>query len=682
MNSHPPEQHELPPSTCYVTASTVQRGSRRSRASVLAGGALVSMVLVVYLPLVRAGFIIDDFRNLSANPTLRSPDGLRQIWFAPGSVQQYYPLVYTMHWVECRIWGFGPLGYHLVNVLLHATNVLLVWFVLARLKLPGAWLAAAIFAVHPIEVETVAWISERKNVLSLGCALASLLCFLHFEPTDESESGRTTSARRWYVASLVWFAAALMSKTVVVTLPAVLLVIYWWKRGRVATRDVTRLLPFFLLAIGLGSLGLWLETHHVHAQGADWSLTFVERLLVAGRAIWFHLGKLVWPYPLMFFYPRWFVDRSEWWQYLFPLAAIGAPVALWAARYRIGRGSLTAVLIYAGVLMPALGFLNVYFHLFSYVADHFQYHASPAMFALAAAGITTALSHYAAGSSSAQLASWPAIGRVAVAALLLILALLSVRATAPFSDEKILYRDVIAKNPASWTAYSNLGALLRDEGRFDEADDAMREALRLAPAKYQVAYNYAMLVMARGEKNGFQPGELDDAIAHFGQAARSSPHRSEPYVGAGVALIRANRLAEAAVSLDRAIEIDPNNVSALYVRGLVAAEHGQTAQAQRMFEGALRLDPNRPEIHFSLGLILAAQGQLPAAAYQYSQAVRLRPGYVAAWNNLAATQAKLGQFDRAVESFRKVVHLQPHSPEAQANLTTALEQQRQGAKQK
>jgi len=645
-------------------------------------------VLVAYSPVYRAGYIIDDDVNVTANPTLLTLDGLKRIWFEPGAVQQYYPVVYTSYWVEYALWGAAPLGYHLVNVLWHAVNVLLLWRVLSCLRLPGAWLAAAIFAVHPVEVETVAWVSERKNVMSLAWALAALWCYLRFAPAIDDDAEPARGAWSWYLLAMVCFLAALLSKTVVVTLPAVLVVIYWWRRGRLVARDLVPLLPMFALALGIGLAGLWLERNHVGAVGEEWSLSFAERFLVAGRALWFQLGKLVWPAPLVFFYPRWTIDTSVWWEWLFPGAALAVPVVLWLLRSVIGRGSLAAYLVYVGVLLPALGFINVYFHLFSYVADHFQYHASPAIFAWVAAAAVL----LARGRSLPRTATIAASGAaplaararrrtfiVGAAAALLLLAGLTIRSAALYRDEETLFRDTIAKNPASWIAWSNLGLALGAQQRHDEALTALEQALALGATKARVHYNYAKVLIDRGESRGFPPAELDRAIEHFGEAARIEPHWAAPHVGIGVARLRQQHFAEARASLEQALAREAENVDALYALGLLCVEQGDLPQAERLLAQTAQLDPAHADAHLLWGRVLAERGDMARAADEFSSVIALRKDDVAAWTNLAVARMKLGQIDGAIECFREVTRLQPDSLEAQNNLRAVQEWRKQNA---
>jgi len=321
--------------------------------------------------------IWDDDAHITKTE-LRSLGGLAQIWINPGATQQYYPLVHSAFWLEHKIWGDTVWPYHLVNVLLHAFSAFLVWRILLRLKIPGTWLAAGIFALHPVQVESVAWISELKNMLSGVLVLSAALLYLRF---DQSRK------RSEYTGALALFALGLLSKSVVATLPAAILVIFWWKRGKLAWKnDLIPLLPFFAFGIAAGAFTAWMERTHIGAQGNQFALSFLDRCLIAGRAFWFYLVKLLWPAELTFIYPRWHVSPSVWWQYIFPLSALTLLVILWKLRNR-WRGPLAAFLLFTGLLFPALGFINVYPFLFSYVADHFQYIASIAVITLVSAAI-------------------------------------------------------------------------------------------------------------------------------------------------------------------------------------------------------------------------------------------------------------------------------------------------------
>ena len=338
---------------------------------------LVFAIIIAYQPAWPGLPIWDDDAHIT-QPMLRSLQGLARIWMQPGASQQYYPLVHSVFWVEHRLWGDATLGYHLVNILLHAFSALLLVRILRRLEVPGAWLAATIFALHPVQVESVAWISELKNTLSGAFYLGSALAYLEFD---------RKRGPKLYMVALGLFVLGLLSKTIIATLPAALLLIFWWKRGRLSWRqDVRPLIPFFLAGIAAGLFTAWMERKSIGAQGSEFDFTFIERFLIAGRAIWFYLGKLFWPAELIFIYPRWNVSQAVWWQYLFPAAGLLLLTVLWKLRQRC-RGSLLALLYFAGTLFPALGFFNVFPFRYSFVADHFQYLAGIGPITLVSAGI-------------------------------------------------------------------------------------------------------------------------------------------------------------------------------------------------------------------------------------------------------------------------------------------------------
>ncbi|HOW19171.1 MAG TPA: O-GlcNAc transferase, partial [Phycisphaerae bacterium] len=339
-----------------------------------AAAGLLLLALAVYIPAMRGGFVWDDDDYVTENRTLRSLDGLGRIWFDIRATPQYYPLVFTSFWLEYHLWDSRPGGYHVVNILLHGTSAVLLWLVLRRLAVPGAWFAAAVFAVHPVHVESVAWITERKNVLSGVFYLSAALVWLRFAGLDCPRAAEPRR-RSLYAIGLFLFACALLSKSVTASLPAALLLVLWWKRGRIARGDFLPLVPFFALGAVMGLITAWVERHHVGAEGAEWALSAAERCLIAGRALWFYAAKLIWPVRLTFIYPRWPIDSGVWWQYLYPIAAVAAIGLLWGLRRRIGRGPLVAVLFFAITLAPALGFFDVYPMRYSFVADHFQYHA-------------------------------------------------------------------------------------------------------------------------------------------------------------------------------------------------------------------------------------------------------------------------------------------------------------------
>jgi tetratricopeptide (TPR) repeat protein len=565
------------------------------------GGLIILLVFLAYLPALHGGFIWDDDAYVTHNPTLHDGEGLRQIWFKVGAVPQYYPMVHTTFWLEYHLWALNPVGYHLINVLLHAIAALLLWQVLRRLPAPGAWLAAVIFALHPVEVESVAWVTERKNVLSAVFYFAAALAYLRFVAWEKPGSPNRL-LWSWYLGALVLFLAALLSKTVTCSLPAVLLLVCWWKKGRVQRSDIIPLLPFFVVGVALGLMTAWIEKYNVGAQGADWSLTFADRCLIAGRALWFYAGKLVWPTPLTFIYPRWEIEPAVWWQWLFPIAAIGVVAGLWLARRRIGKGPLVAVLCFAGTLGPALGFVNVYPMRYSFVADHYQYLASVGLITLCAAGLAR-------------------IPRVIPAILVVLLGALTWQQTGIYRNPEILWRDTLAKNPDCWMAQNNLGTLFADKGRFDEAIENYRKAIQINPDHREALNNLGNALAAQGR--------LDEAIENYYKAIQINPNSFDALNDLGNALAAQGRFDEAIKNYYKAIQINPNSSGALNdLAWMLAAspddELRNGAEAVRLAERACELTHyDKPLFIGTLAAAYAEAGRFPEAVTAAEKAEQL-----------------------------------------------------------
>jgi tetratricopeptide (TPR) repeat protein len=431
--------------------------------------ALIAAVFLVYQPAWHGGFIWDDSAHVT-RPELRSWYGLLRIWFDLGATQQYYPLLHSAFWVQYWLWGDATLGYHLVNILLHAMAAVMVALILRRLEIPGAFLAAAIFALHPVHVESVAWITELKNTLSAVFYLGSAMVYLRFD-----EQRRT----QLYLWALGLFVLGLLSKTVTATLPGALLVIFWWQRGRLSWRkDVLPLLPFFLLGAVAGIFTIWVERTLIGAEGSAYAIPALERILIAGKAIWFYLGKLFWPAELIFIYPRWETSQAAAWQYLFPVAAFALLVTFWTLRRR-WRGPLAGLLFFVGTLFPVLGFFNVFPFIYSFVADHYQYLASIGIITLTAAGIATLLK---------RLRLWRRPGGYAICLLLLAtLAVLTWRQSRMYTDIETLYTTTIDSNPTCWMAYDNRGNVYADLGNYRQAIEDYNRSIEIKPGA--VSYN-------------------------------------------------------------------------------------------------------------------------------------------------------------------------------------------------
>jgi Flp pilus assembly protein TadD len=590
---------------------------------------LAVVTMMAYQPAWHGQLLWDD-DNCTTPPELRSLDGLRRIWFQPRATAQYYPLLYTSYWIQQRVWGDSTTGYHLVNLLLHIGCVVLVLKILHFLRIPGAELAAIIWALHPVNVETVAWIAERKNMLSGIFALGATLCYLRFDesrvlevPSRDSSTSfhsarndRRRRSRRNYALAIGLFLFGLLSKTAIVTLPLAWLVIFWWKRGTISwRRDVVPSVPFFFLSVAAGLVTRWFENTGIGYKARILDLSLLDRFLIAGRAFWFQLGKLLWPSNLTFVYPRWDINAGVWWQYLFPVAVLGPLAILWSLR-RWSRAPLAGVLIYIFLLLPSLGFLNIYFFVYSFVADHWQYLACLGIITPCASGIVLLAGKFE------RWQGWLEPGMT----LLLggVLFVLTSQQSRMYTDNETLYRTSIARNPDCWMAQVNLGNILYKVNRIPEAMDLFNQALRTKPA-----------------------------VAHY---------------SIGNALFQKNRVSDAIDEYKRALEIDPDYVEARNNLGNALLLTRRTSEAIEQYNQALRIYPNSAEAHHNLGNALVQTGRASEAIDHYKQALRMNPNWASSQNNLGAALAQTGRIAEAIEQVKAALRINPNDVEARNNL--------------
>lgn len=689
----------MPPSAGipWIFMATVQETARRrgtarpsgfdwQRWLVPAAG-LVLLVCLCYAPAIGDGFIWDDDFHVTDNPELRSLSGLARIWFRPSATPQYYPLVHTVFWLEYHIWGFWAPGFHAVNLALHLASTILLWRLLGRLAVPASWFVAAIWAVHPLNVETVAWVSELKNVLSTFFYLAALSVYLRFWAVEKPDSA--PGHWRNYLFASALFLCALLSKTVACTLPAAILLLHYWKRGRIERRAVLSMLPWFAVGLVFGLTTAVMERTHVGASGPEWAFSPIDRVLIAGRAICFYAAKLLVPSRLTFIYPRWTIDAGQWWQYLFPMAAIGAIAGLFVLRRRLGRGPLCALLFFYGTLFPALGFLNVYPMRYSFVADHFQYLAGVGWLALV---VSAAL-------AVARLTEIAMGARVAIAIVLCIaLGVGTWQRAKLYRDGPSIWWDTISKNPSAAMAYgnlakylsvegnlatalpifqkcvelspfdpeahSNLGQALEDHGELDRAIDEYRRALRLDPRQVAAHCNlgYALL----------RKGLLDEAETHLRRAIELKPKYAEAHNNLGTLLWQKHESEAALKEFGIALDVKPDYAQAFYNRGTLLMSLGRDDKAQDDLMAAVRLNPKLAEAHNNLGSLRLKQRQWAAARDEFRLAVRLNPGDPAARQNLAAMLEQLGDFPGAVQELKEAIRLDPSDARPRQNLGRLL----------
>lgn len=583
---------------------------------------LLLAIALTYQPIWRAGFIWDDDVVVTANPCIVGPLGLKEIWTTRAA--DICPLTLTTFWTEHALWGLWPLPYHLVNILQHGACAVLLWRVLRSLQIPGAWLGAALWTVHPVEVESVAWITEMKNTESGLFYLLAIFFFVKGQKTKESPK---SNAGDWnYALTLLFAALAMSSKSSTVILPAILCLCAWWMEGRWKWCNLAKVSPIFLMSLAASVVSIWTQNLQ-GAQDPQWTRSWPERLATAGEAIWFYLGKLVWPHPVMTVYPRWTIDARQWGSYLPLLAVIIALSVLWLKRHSWSRPYFFAFAYFLAALLPVLGLVdNTYFR-HSFVADHFQYLAGMGPLALAGAGL-------------ARLGNFTIPGKICLqsvlaAGLLLVLGFLSWQQVCAYKNEETLWTDALARNPNCWVGYNNLGKYVDEKGQADKAIILYQKSLEINP-NYVDAFNNLGNAL-------LQKGKADEAIEQFQKALKINFNCAEAHYNLGNALLQKGKADEAIEQYQKTFEINPYEADAHYNLGVVLARKGELDKAIEQYQKALKINLGDAEIHNALGIALARKGQISEAAAQFQEAVRLKPDFSDAQNNLAKIKAMAAQ---------------------------------------
>jgi tetratricopeptide (TPR) repeat protein len=648
---------------------------------------LAVLVFIAYVPVYRAGFIWDDESHLTQNPCVVGPLGLKEIWTTARAV--YYPLVLTTFWLVHKFAGLNPLPYHVLNVLMHAASALLLWQVLRQLGVRGAWLGAALWALHPVMVQSVAWVTELKNTQSCFLYLLSIFYFLKWEdcvPNPPMPRIKDTAVgagapsrllecrtryRHLFVAlSLLFFVLATLSKPSVVMLPAVLVLCVWWQTGRVHRRDVLTLAPFVLVSV-LASVWTILEQKfHAGAIGAEWGQTWPERFIIAGRAIWFYVGKLICPYPLIFIYPRWKIDSSQLIAYVPLVAALAGLVVLWLIRAKWSRAVFFAAAYYVVSLFPVLGFFSVYFFRYSFVSDHFQYLASMGPLALAGAGMVTGCSYLTSSRRLSTLPSTRRGSRVVITLVgvcgvfLLLLVFLTWQQAAVYRDLITLYTSTLTKNPGCWMAHYNLGIVLNGQGDIDGAIAHYRQAIELRPSYSEAHYNLGRLLA--------QKGQLGDAIAHYQKALELNPADAEAHNNLGATLFASGRADEAVAHYRKALEIQPDYSDASCNLANALLSGGDLDGAIACYSACLALSPNQPEAQYNLASALFRTGRTDEAIAHFQKVLELRPQNADACANLGSAFLTKGRVRDAISQYRNALRIAPDNVVAESNLAWLL----------
>jgi protein O-mannosyl-transferase len=609
--SDPSSKH----TTSTTTGSEFQTKRRLPYNDFVSALILLGALWVAYSQVWHAGFIWDDDAHLTSNACIVGPLGLKDIWIT--SAATYYPLVLTTFWIEHAIWGLNPLPYHLVNLAMHSACAVLIWKVLRDLKVSGAWFGAALWALHPIQVESVAWITELKNTQSCFFYLLAIVSFLKWR-TLALRSDKITGIV-CYTSALICATFAILSKTSTVMLPAVLGLCWWWREKRFRWSDAAYLVPFLFVSLIGSAWTVWEQKYHSGAIGQDWSQGFWEHIAIAGKVFWFYLAKLIWPHPLIFIYPRWRIQADNSLEYLGTLAAIGLLIFLWRRRNGPLRPLFFVTAYYAVSLFPVMGFFSIYFFRYSFVADHFAYLASIGPLGGAGAFIWT---------SGRLLKNLPPIGHSLVCSLILaLLVSLTWHQTEEYGNNAKLWRATISKDPACWMAYNNIGFADAKEGELDDAISEYERALDINPNYSDAHYNLGFAFQ--------QKGQFADAVMQYERAIEIEPDNFEAHNNLGNILMLAGKLDESIVEYQKALNLNPNEVEAHSNLGNVLSQKGRYSEAIQEYQKALVLEPEYAEIHYNLGLLLSRQGQLAGAIKEYQATIQEKPTMPEPYNNLA-----------------------------------------------
>ena len=558
----------------------------------LQAAVIIVAALVIYWPALHGNWLWDDHADITENPVTRSASGLWSIWFEPGTQLDYYPVKASVQWAQWRLWGNDTLGYHVTNLVLHIVSALLVWRLFHKLGLKLAWLGGLIFAVHPALVESVAWIAELKNTLSMPFFLLAATFYLDFDKQRRP---------RDFMVAVGFFLLAMLGKTTMVMFPEVLLLYAWWKRGRVVLNDLKMAAPFFLISLVLGWVtlrcGVWYGQLHPNGYPTPDLGGVLSRLALIGSSLTFYLGKAVWPFGLLPIYPQWPVNPPSLLQYL-PWPILGGLFFwFWTKRQSWGRHVLFGTGFFLVMLLPFCGVVSASYMSFTWVMDHFLYIPILGLVGLAIAGLEQA----ARGAPKPD-----RYGGIGLLAVFLAAMLAESRAYAEkFVGQEALWTYTLAHNPTAWLAHNNLGNALLQKGRLDEAIEQYQETLKIKPGLAEIHANLGSALALNGH--------LDEAIAQFKKALENNSKFADGHCNLGNALFEKGRLDEAITQFQEALEINPNFANAHDNLGRVFLQKGRIHEAIVQFQEALRLNPNYADAQYNLAKAQAMTHSAPGS---------------------------------------------------------------------
>ena len=664
-------------------------GPRAWRLNAAAFAALGLLVAASYLPAAGGGFVWDD-TIVTTLDSIRRWDGLLELWFSPGSAYfeervleaHYWPIVYSTFWLEHKLWGLSPAGYHVVNILLHFANTALLWRLLSRLAVPGAWFAAALFAAHPLHTESVAWVIARKDLLSGMFYLLAFWMWIRFLESP---------CRRRYAAALALFAAGLLCKTVVVTLPAALLILQWWRRGRVTRGDLLRVLPFFAVGFAFAVAD---TLYYRDIESLSLGYSMAERGLIAARALCFYAGKLAWPADLMVIYPHWDASAGSPVAWACAAAVAGALGAAWFLRRRAGRGPLACLLFFAVTLSPVLGFIDYGYMQFSFVADRYQYLAGIGLIALFAAAGARGVEKLPGAAARAA--------RGAAVILLVILGALTWNQSEIYRDDITFYSHVVSFNPSARAMQANLAVAFHRNDQFEEAEKHSRLALEIDPentgalknladslneqGRYEEAFEHYRSAMEADPGDANVPqnmaeslrkrGMNEEALKWYRHAIAKNSGNPLSHAGMGHALYTMKRYEEAVSSIGQALALEPDMAQAPrlhFILGRMAQETNRPEEAGKHYENSLRTDPGFRDAADYLAALRFNQERYEEALSLYRTIARADPANALNYSNIGAVLFKMGRTQEALSNLERALSLDPDLQTALRNRELILD---------
>ncbi len=604
---------------------------------------IVGAGLWIYWPALKGDWLWDDDIMIVNNAIVHDPAGLWKIWFHPSEVTDYFfPIKDSVEWLEWHLWHNHTFGYHLLNVLLHICSALLVWRLFGKLGLRLAWLGGLLFIVHPVTVESVAWISELKNTLSLPPFLLAMCAFIDYENNGK---------RRDYFLALGFFLVAMLCKTTMLMFPLVILLYLWWKRGRVGLNALKISAPFFIISLGLGLVTVGFLHRAINQPGIPTG-GFLTRLDQAGLSIAFYFSKCFGPMELLPIYPRWVVDPTFLVQFL-PWPVMGGVIYwLWTKRAGWGRHALLGLGFFLLNIAPVAGFFGGSYMDFTWVMDHFLYIPLIGLIGLVVAAL---------GDVEPQLSrSIRSIGTGVVMVIMGLLAWESHGYAGIYINAETLWTYTLQRNPEAWNARVNLGFALFQKGRISAAIDQYKQAIRLNPGYVLARYDLGIALQ--------RANRVSEAIEQYEQAIKINPDYLEAHINLGGALFQTHRIPETIEQCRQVLRIAPNYVPGYDNLGAALFQNGQVSEAIKQYEQALKLNPEDGASHGNLGEALAQMNDFPGAIKQYMEALRINPQDADSHDKLGLIFAQLHRNSEATEQFEKALKIDPNLSEAQEKL--------------